>query len=285
MKTVEAIRQDARERGLAGLEAELLLAHVLGVSRERLIAYPEREVSTAEAEALGELMSQLKAGRPLAYLHNRRSFYGRNFYVDENVLIPRPETELLVEMALEYAESESAPTICDIGTGSGCIAISLALGLPDAQITALEISPGALKVAQRNARTHGVESRINFIESDLLSALHEPAFTGIVANLPYIAELAPGGEPEAAPSYIERGVLNSEPHSALFGGVDGLELYGRLLEEIKGLSHKPRWLIVEVGFDQKEAFTALLEKHFAQTPIIWKNDLAGIPRICIAELN
>lgn len=281
----------------ARLDAEVLLAHVLACDRLHLYRSPEQPLGAARQAQYEALVRRRAAGEPVAYLTGRREFYGREFMVTPAVLIPRPETELLVELAArrwtEYARERTLPDsvlrgpaevatgepgaaagglIADIGTGSGAIAVTLACLLPGARVLAADISPAALEVARQNALRHAVAARVEFYQGDLLAALPD-RYTGwlalICANLPYV----PTGERQQLPP----DVLHYEPHLALFGGPDGLELYRRLLVQAPRYLEPGGRLLLEIAPGQP----AVLEREL---PAGWwlcsvHTDLAGRERV------
>lgn len=271
------------------LETDILLAYVLAKPREFLFTHDEAEVTEAQAKTFFALCEDRAAGVPVAYLTHKREFFGLEFYVDNRVLIPRPETELVVEEALWICDKLYAPKnqrshaplgtsalrILDVGTGSGCIAIALAKNLPNAHITAVDISDDALAVARQNAETHGVTSQITFLKSYLLADLSTPQFDIIVANLPYIAT---SETPLVSPE-----TLIYEPHLALFGGETGFELYISLFTQITALQKRPKFLIAEMGFNQREGLQLQLAHFFPTAHIAWKKDLAGLPRAFVVS--
>jgi release factor glutamine methyltransferase len=253
----------------AALETQVLLAHVLEKPRAWVLAHPETVLTPRQQRLLTRLLGDLAMGTPLPYLTGQQEFFGLAFEVSPAVLIPRPETELLVERALEwlgrYPERRRA---ADVGTGSGCIAVSLAHHVPDLRILAVDRSWDALRVARRNAALHQVAQRITFIQDDLLSAAAGP-FDLVCANLPYIPSHNLSTLPVAA----------FEPHLALDGGPDGLLFVSPLLADA------PRWLapggrlLLEIQFDQGEAVTALAQAHLPGAQIAVCADLAGLPRL------
>jgi release factor glutamine methyltransferase len=273
------------------LTAEVLLAHVLGVTRTQLLTRPEQAVSAADRAQYEQLAARAAEGEPLAYLGGQREFYGLDFFVDPRVLVPRPETELLVELALksisefakkaETAEKDSASAafslanIVDVGTGSGCLAVTLAVKLPQARVTALDVSGEALAVAGANAERHGVLSRITFIQSDLLSGLRPPTFGYqlLVANLPYIAS----GELGLLP------VSQHEPRLALDGGPDGLALIRRLLADAPRVMARGGCALMEIAATQAAAATALARAAFPSAQVTVHKDWAGLERA--VEIN
>ena len=296
------------------LAAELLLLHVLGRDRTWLYAYPEEQISSADAERFSTLLARRAAGEPTQHLTGKQEFWGLEFEVTPDVLIPRPETEHLIEVALDrlavrerragrkQALTGEGPQIADIGTGSGCIAIALAKELPGATIYATDISNPALAVARRNAARHSVSAQIHFIESNLLDQvssvgaryivpsrsqgtnpqLHHPPVTNqqsplfdlIASNPPYI------GRREAAT--LMREVRDHEPEIALYGGEEGYELYADLITQAAAHLKPTGILVLELGHDSLPAVQPLLDAP-TWTNVGVTNDLAGIPRVLAAE--
>ena len=278
----------ARARGLlkSNLECEILLAFVIKKSREFLTAHPEYELKTRQAGVFLRLMENRHAGVPVAYLTNHKEFYGLDFYVDARCLIPRPETEMLVEETLSIVNDhfpEKHVKILDVGTGSGAIAIALGKNIPLAEVTATDISSEALEIAEMNITLHGLQGKVRLIKSDLLFSLMREDFDIIVANLPYIGT--------NKFNFVEKEVVDNEPNIALFGGDDGLGLYESLFEQISKMPQKPRFLLGEFGFLQRESLEAILNKIFIQKAdggekssvpqIIFKKDLASLDRLFI----
>src|SRR5271170_4261428 len=196
-------------------DAELLLMRVLGCDRAYLLTHPETALTAEQAALYEEWLSRRARHEPVQYIIGEHEFFGLKFRVTPDVLIPRPETEHLVEAALARVDRHVAPRIADIGTGSGVIAVALAHALPNARITALDISPTALAVAQENAEVHAAGSRIRFLQSDLLDAVAGEQFDMMVSNPPYVAE----------DEDLEPQVRDYEPASALFAGPEGLDVY------------------------------------------------------------
>jgi release factor glutamine methyltransferase len=225
--------------GEARLEARVLAAHVLGVDRAWLIAHDRDVLPPEQSEAIGNLIRRREAGEPVAYILGEKEFYGRMFKVTSHVLIPRPETELLVETALEHLPKHRPARILDIGTGSGCIAVSLALTRPDCDITALDNSPQALAVATKNAQRFG--AHIHFRVSDLFASLGEMVFDLIVSNPPYIA---------LGDFHLQQGDVRFEPAQALTSGPDGLDALKTLIQDSTWHLSANGWLLVEHGWDQ-----------------------------------
>lgn len=248
---------------IAVAEAKLLLRHVLGCAAAEIAAHPERSVDETQASQYASLVGRRAAGEPVAYLLGRREFYGREFAVTPAVLIPRPETELLVEAALAKLSRRNTPGILDLGTGSGCVAITLALET-GVTVIAADVSPEALAVARANAERLGAPVR--FVESDWFSAI-EGRFDLVVANPPYVAE----GDPHLRD-------LAFEPAGALVSGKDGLDAIRRIVAEAPRHLRPGGWLLFEHGHDQAGAVCRLLAgAGFAE--IEQHRDLAGILRV------
>jgi release factor glutamine methyltransferase len=278
------------------LAAELLLMHALGRDRTWLYTHPERQIDPAAADAYFKLIARRAAGEPTQYLTGKQEFWGLEFEVTPAVLIPRPETEHVVEVALERLGERGikinmktgAPNpalyIADIGTGSGCLAVALAQELPHAEIVATDISAPALEVARRNAEKHAVAGRIQFLEANLLERVfhksqasnHEPRFFDlVVSNPPYIAHA------DAASLPVE--VRHHEPHSALFGGATGVEIYAQLIQQAGELLDRGGILVLELGHDSADAVRKMFHAERRWANVSLTNDLAGIPRVIAAE--
>jgi release factor glutamine methyltransferase len=251
-------------------DAEVLLAHLLGCDQVALLAYPERLLSSAESAQFASLIARRAACEPMQYITGSQEFFGLDFAVTPAVLIPRPETEHLVEAALQLIEPQANTRILDVGTGSGAIAVALAHALPRSRLTAIDLSLAALEVARRNAQRHGVMERVTFLQSDLLSALDRADFDAVVSNPPYVAEK----------EILEPQVFQYEPHSALFAGPTGLEVYERLIPQARNVLKPQGWLILEIGFGQSPALAKLLSDWNA---VSFLNDLRGIPRVVVAK--
>ncbi len=276
-----------RLRGLTDtpeLDAQVLLAHLLDRSRSWLAAHPETLLSDPEADSVREAVSRLEAGEPLPYVLGRWEFFGRQFEVTPDVLIPRPETELLVERALDWLQKRPVTRLsqlraADVGTGSGCITVSLAAQIPDLRVLATDLSLSALKVARRNAIHYGVQKRTDFVQCDLLPPHPDPLpteshFDLVCANLPYI----PTSTLERMPVY------RREPTLALNGGPDGLDPIRRLLEIT------PQWLapggliLIEIESSQGMAAFSLAFDSFHEARIRLVKDLTGRDRLIQIEL-
>lgn len=259
------------------LEAQVLLSHVLDMERSLLYAYPEREVTPRQAEVYLSLIQRRAQGEPVAYLTGQKEFYGLDFFVDSRVLIPRPETELLVEAALaagrEMLSRGHIPIIADIGTGSGAIPVTLAVQEPRLlYLYATDISADALAVARLNAERHHVESRIRFLQGDLLALLPEPVDI-ITANLPYIGTGEVSG---LAPD-----VRGYEPHLALFSGPEGLDLLERFFAEAQrpGVLKEHAVLLLEIGYRQRESLSRLARRLWPHARINFQKDYTGWDRL------
>jgi release factor glutamine methyltransferase len=252
----------------ASLEGEILLRHVLGFSRSQLYTDLDINLTPAQEKALDGLLERRRRGEPSAYITGHREFYGLDFSVDNNVLIPRPESELLVEKALEIARSGHVSTIADIGTGCGAIAVSLAVNLPDITVYATDLSPAALDVARVNCRRHGVVRRVVLLPGNLLEPLHHPVDL-IVANLPYVRKS----------DLPRRGPLRYEPVLALNGGEDGLDTIRLLCRQARGRLSGGGKFLLEVGEGQAEAVSTILREAFPAGMVDRHCDLAGIERV------
>ena len=262
------------ERQEARLEAHILAARALGVNRAWLIAHDRDEPTPAQAEAIETLIARREQGEPVAYILGEKEFYGRMFKVTPDVLIPRPETELLVEATLERLPKDRPARILDLGTGSGCIAITLALERPDCIVCAVDASPGALAVAQENARKLG-EGNIEWIQACWYEGLGVKKFDVIVSNPPYIPE---------QDVHLSQGGLQFEPVQALSSGVDGLDAI-RIIAAQAPLHLLPSgWLLLEHGFDQGRASKTLFEQA-GLSGIASISDLAAIFRVCLGQFK
>ena len=266
----------------APLAAELLLLHVLGRDRAFLYAHPEYALDADQAARFARLIEQRAAGTPVQYLTGRQEFWGLEFEVNPSVLIPRPETEHVVEVALTRLGPRRTDSlvVADVGTGSGCLAVALAHDLPQAHIFATDISPAALEVAARNAARHGVAARIEFCRANFLrtyladSRPVKRCFDLIVSNPPYIGV----GEAGSLP----REVREHEPHEALFAGPEGIEAYPRLIAQAEALLRGGGWLVVELGHKSASRVAPLLQNASWLHAAI-ERDLAGIDRVLSAQ--
>lgn len=261
----------------ARLDARLLLQHVLSVERSVLYAYPERDLNVEQEAAYRALLARRLQHEPVAYLLGQQEFYGLDFLVDQRVLIPRPETELLVEAALTAIKQRIAvgrtPLVADIGTGSGAIPVSIAVEEPRLPLLyACDISSAALDVARANAQRHQVAERIQFLQGDLLAPLPEPVDL-LLANLPYIGT-------DELPD-IEPDVHAYEPHLALFSGPDGLGLLRRMCIEVKefGTLKQGGMMLLEIGYQQCRPVTQLFNQYLPQATVLCQKDYAGWDRL------
>lgn len=250
------------------VEAELLLAHLLDCTRPHLLTHLDDALAPERAAAYQALVERRAAGEPLPYLTGRAPFFGREFAVTPAVLIPRPETELLVELALDWLAQHPRARVVDVGTGSGCIAVTLARHAPEARLTATDIAADALAVARRNAQRHGVAERVDFVRADLLAPLAGADL--IVSNPPYVAT----GEWDALPPSVRR-----EPCGALLAGADGLDAVRRLLAQAASRMRPGGLLLVEIGAGQGDAAQALAQAAFPQAKCEVLRDLAGKDRV------
>jgi len=277
MKIAELLQKGTsflHERKTGLLESEVLLAYVLGVGREYLFAHSEDLVDGDLVALYEKYLDRVSDGEPLAYITGEKEFYGLNFYVDKRVLIPRPETEALVEEVLKYLDGGSGKVL-DVATGSGCIAVSVAKGCDECEVLALDLSEDALDVARLNVEQHGVEDRVQLAISDLLDVIDEhEEFDVIVANLPYIGEVRN--------RFVDAATFDYEPKMALFGGEGGLELYEKMFLELSGKNIKFGLLVGEFGFGQSDEMAALLNRFFVDRWQIVK-DLAGIERMFVVR--
>ena len=258
----------------ANRDAELLLLHTLQIPRITLIAHPSRELTPAQHALYEKNIARRLRHEPIQYVTGQQEFYGLTLNVTPAVLIPRPETEHLVEAVLKLLPANQPLKIADIGTGSGAIAIALAAHLPQAAITALDISTEALAIAAANARDHNVADRIRFLQSDLLSALtHEgETFDAIVSNPPYV--------PNSDRDTLHPQVRNHEPPTALYAGETGLDIYRRLIPQAHSALKPTGLLALEIGHGQSSDLAALLS---GWQNISFINDLQQIPRVALAR--
>lgn len=273
-KALRAAREELSRRGVedAALEAEILMRYGLGLSRSQLYVEFEREIKPGEEERLRLVVERRAQGEPTAYITGHREFYGLNFLVDRRVLIPRPESELLVETAIDLG-LKGARTFADIGTGSGCIAISVAANLPEATVYATDVSAEALAVAQSNSRKHGVENRVRMLRGDLAEPVAESVDV-LIANLPYVRRS----------DVVGVNTRGFEPALALDGGEDGLDAIRKLLGQCATKVKAGGSILLEIGAGQREAAVQAAEVRFPKSTIRVLPDLAGIPRVLVIAL-
>lgn len=255
-------------------EAGSLLSFVIGKDRTFLISHAEDRLDAMVLDRFRETVGRRAQGEPLQYITGVQDFYGREFRVTTDVLIPRPETELLIEAALAVIGGVSAPLICDVGTGSGCIAVTLLCERSDARAVAVDVSQAALAVAAENARRHGVGERVDLKISDCFAELDPTPFDLIVSNPPYVSSRALSG--------LQREVRDHEPLVALSPGADGLSVIRRLLHDGPAFMKPSGHLIMEIGFDQGEKVQELIDPNRWRLVEI-RPDLQSIPRIVVVE--
>jgi release factor glutamine methyltransferase len=263
-------------------EAATLLMHALARDRAFLFAHDDERLGDEDFARFRRAVERRAAGEPSQYITGRQEFYGLEFEVTPDVLIPRPETELLVETALELLMPEESPAVCDVGTGSGCVAVAVLHERADARAVGLDISPAALRVAGRNAARHGVAARLRLLHSDCFDALRaegrddeDARFRMIVSNPPYVAEQDIAG--------LQREVRDHEPRAALTPGGDGLAVVRRLVSESPRHLQPGGHLLFEIGFNQHEQVAALINPR-TWTRLDTLRDLQGIPRTVVLRL-
>jgi release factor glutamine methyltransferase len=262
------------------LNAELLLMFTLECDRAHLHAHPERQLSTDEQSRYDQALTERERGVPTQYITGHQEFWGMDFIVTPAVLIPRPETEHVIETVLEWVRvrrallSADSLRIVDVGTGSGCIALALAKELPHAEIHATEISPAALEIARANAARHQLEARIQFHQTDLLQGLERGGFDFVVSNPPYV------GESEEDQVQLE--VRKYEPRNAVFAGATGLEAIERLIPQAHDSLKRGGWLVMEISGTIAERVRELLA---GWEDVRVANDLQGIPRVISARIT
>lgn len=255
--------------------AESLLMFALGCDRTYILSHPERVLNSDERSSFDNALAQRLRGVPLQYITGHQEFWGLDFLVSTDVLIPRPETEHLVEAVLELVQKSQACSMADVGTGSGCIALALAKELPHAEIHAVDISAAALEVARSNATRLGLAERVRFLESDLLGAFsHDAArFDFVVSNPPYVSE--------GDKNFLQPEVRDFEPHSALFAGAKGLDVIERLIPQASQALKRGGWLLMEIGKGQDLQVRHLLREWGS---VRFVADLQGIPRVVAAQV-
>ena len=268
-------RLESADVGSPRLNAETLLMFALGVNRAYLYTYPERELTSEERARYDDSLAQRTAGMPSQYITGHQEFWGLDFIVSPAVLIPRPETEHLVETVLELARGMPAPRIVDVGTGSGCIAIALAHELKTVEVYAVDLSADALEIARANAARLQLDGKVRFLRSDVLEALagvHN--FDFVVSNPPYV------GKNEV--DKVQRSVFEFEPRMAVFSGESGLDVIRPLIEQSHKALKSDGWLTMEIGYSMRDMVLELLD------PTMWDDarvvpDLQGIPRVVAAQ--
>ena len=264
-------RLESADVGSSRLNGETLMMFVLGVNRAYLYAHPERELNSEEQARYDEVIAQRSTGMPSQYITGHQEFWGLDFVVSPAVLIPRPETEHLVETVLELAHAVPAPRIVDVGTGSGCIALALANELRKAEVFGVDLSGDALEIARANAARLQLDGRVKFLQSNVLEAVsgvHD--FDFVVSNPPYV------GRNEAAK--VQRSVFEFEPRMAVFSGESGLDVIRPLIMQAYAALKPGGWLAMEIGYSMREMVLELVD------PTMWDDfrvvpDLQGIPRV------
>ena len=257
-----------------GREAVSLVMLATARDRTFIYAHPEYELAAGEAEKLASLLERRAGREPLQYISGVQEFFGLDFEVTRDVLIPRPETEMVVEHAIEFLNRREAPRFCEIGVGSGCISVSILFNLPECVAVGTDVSKAALEIAARNATKHNVANRLRLIESDVFDALPAEQFDMIVSNPPYI--------PLAHVGALQEEVRRYEPHVALTDNGDGLSIVRRIIVGAPKFLRPAGALLIEIGFDQAEQVRAMFDSdHWS--PAVLFPDLQAIPRVFFAE--
>lgn len=281
MTIQEALKKGTIELKTKGIEepkmkARLLMQYVLNKPREYLVIYDKKELAKQENADYVENINKLIKGIPLQHITHQQEFMKMNFYVDNNVLIPRADTEILVEEVIKIAQKINAKKILDMCTGSGAIAVSLAKYLPQTQITAVDISEKALKIAKKNAKTNKVENQITFVLSNLFENLQKEKYDIIVSNPPYIKK----EELKTLDKEVKK-----EPILALDGGLDGLNFYRAIIKQNDDYLKFGGYLCFEIGYNQKEDVVNLINKEDMYIDVYSKKDLFENDRIVVAKRN
>ncbi|MCP5268338.1 MAG: peptide chain release factor N(5)-glutamine methyltransferase [Zoogloeaceae bacterium] len=274
-QTLRAAVEQVRRR-VPRLDARLLIQHLLGITHAQYLANPERTLTAEQVEAFMSLVLRRERGEPVAYLLGEKDFYSRTFRVTPDVLIPRPDTELIVTLALKRLKALAWPKVLDLGTGSGAIAVTLACEHPEASVTAVDVSPAALAVARSNAESLG--GKVSFVESDWFAALAGERYDVIVANPPYVAARDP---------HLLQDGLPFEPDLALTDGADGLSCIRRIIDSAPTFLVAEGVLLIEHGHDQAVAVRELLAAGSYANISTWQ-DLSGIDRVtgaCLAKVD
>jgi len=260
--------------GLIPFEAKILLGHVLRRDRAWLAAHGDQPMTANEAKTFDALARRRRNGEPVAYLTGRREFYGLDLEVTPDVLIPRPETELLVELALVRIDANEHTEVLDLGSGSGAIALAIASERPHSAVLGVDVSAAAVALARRNASRLSVGNAA-FIESDWFSAVPRKRYDAIIANPPYVA---------AGDEHLSQGDLRFEPPAALSAGADGLNAIRSIIAGAAAYLSPEAWLLIEHGYDQQDAVLAMLrEAQFSDVQS--RRDLAGVPRTALGRMQ
>ncbi|MDO8925914.1 MAG: peptide chain release factor N(5)-glutamine methyltransferase [Sideroxyarcus sp.] len=252
----------------ARIEVQMLLQQALGVPRAWLLAHPEQMLEAGQQAAYGAMLQRRLLGEPVAHILGEREFFGLSFKVTPATLIPRPDTELLVELALQRIPLQGGFRLLDLGTGTGAIALSIAHARPDAEVVAVDASEAALAVARENAQRLALRN-VSFVQSDWFAALGGQRFDLIVSNPPYIA---------AGDEHLSQGDVRFEPMSALASGSDGLDDIRRIIAQAHGFLERDGWLMLEHGYDQAQQVKDLLQQY-GYSDVFSAKDIAGIERV------
>ncbi len=255
-------------------KARAILQYTLKKTREYIIIYDNKQVTSEQRDEYVKNIKQLIQGKPLQYITGQQEFMKMRFLVTKDVLIPQPDTEMLVEEAIEKAKNIANPVILDLCTGSGAIAISIAKYVPNVKVVATDISAKALAVAKKNAYLNGVLNNVEFIESNLFNKLKGKKFDIIVSNPPYIST----GEIKSLPKDVQ-----NEPIIALDGGEDGLDFYRKIIKDAKEFLNKQGYLCLEIGYNQKEKVKKIIEQERKYTEVYFKKDLCQNDRVVILK--
>lgn len=258
------------------LKARLLMQFILKKPREYLLVYDNQMLTLRQQVDYLKAIKKLIQGIPIQHITHQQEFMKMNFFVNEDVLIPRPDTEILVEQVIDVARKNNSKNILDLCTGSGAIAISLAKYIENSQITALDISDEALEIAKKNAKMNEVENKITFVKSNLFERIEDEKYDIIVSNPPYIKEIKI--------KLLEKQV-QKEPKIALNGGKDGLDFYRKIIKEAKKYLKFKGYLCLEIGYDQKEEVIELINKEERYVNITCYKDLCGNDRVILARLE
>jgi release factor glutamine methyltransferase len=274
LEHAEEALKDGPHPEKADRDSEFLLLHLLRRNRAWLIAHPRKELSEEQQVRYEEMVRRRLSGEPIQYIAGETEFYGLPFRVTPDVLIPRPETEHLVEQAIQLAGEFPEPRIVDVGAGSGAIAVALAVHLPEAHVTAVDVSPDALGVARENAERNGVGERVRLLAGDLLEPIAGEQFDLVVSNPPYV--------PDGDRASLSVEVREYEPALALFAGADGLAVYRRLIPAAYAALAPGGYVLLEIGYGQSEGVRALLTGSGFEG-IHFMPDLQGIPRVACGK--
>lgn len=281
MTIKEAIKKGTINLKIKGVEepnlkARLLMQYILNKSRQYILVYDNKQLTQAQEFQYFRNIEKLIKKFPLQHITHQQEFMKMTFYVDENVLIPRPDTEILVEEVIQIAKKINAKKILDMCTGSGAIAVSLAKYIPDSRITAVDISSKALNIAKKNAKSNQVENQITFVESNLFENLPKEKYDIIVSNPPYIKN----EEIKTLDKEVQK-----EPKLALDGGIDGLDFYRAIIKQDYEYLKFNGYLCFEIGYDQKEEVMELIKQEEKYKDTYSKKDLYGNDRIIITKRN